>query len=75
MMKTEEDEFKKQYRRDYYNKNKARIQKYQKQYYKEKRETSQTMNGKVRPYTLHSWKGEKHPTITITTGCFILTFD
>ena len=74
--KIDEIELKRQYRRIYYEDNKDRIQKYQKKYYKEKREeTTKEKNDIVRPYNIHKWKGEQIKTISRTYGNFIITFN
>tara|TARA_R110001606_G_scaffold90692_3_gene202575 strand:- start:2012 stop:2245 length:234 start_codon:yes stop_codon:yes gene_type:complete len=74
--KIDEIELKRQYRRIYYEDNKDRIQKYQKKYYKEKREeTTQEKNDIVRPYKIHKWKGEQIKTIRKTIGIFIISFN
>ena len=74
--KIDEIELKKQYRKNYYEENKDRIQKYQKKYYKDRREEKTCVkNDIVRQYTPHKWKGDKIKTISRTYGKYCITFN
>ena len=55
------------YRRNYYQENKARISKYQKEYYRLKKG--------LRPDHNLNWRGEKTKYITITRGSYYMNFD
>jgi hypothetical protein len=71
MIKIDEEELKKQYRREYYEKNKVKIQAYQKEYYKKK-----VQNRETKPYSRTSWRGAKPEFgFTRTFGAFVLKFD
>jgi len=56
----------KEYRREYYQKNKKRIAKYQRDYYQKKRGAG--YKPKMR------WKGEKPPPLKITQGTYLISF-